>query len=49
MTFDFDAWCSQKLACVESALDGFIDASSPADMGVVMRYGVLGGGKRLRA
>jgi farnesyl diphosphate synthase len=49
MTFDFDVWCSQKLACVETALDGFIDASSPADMGVVMRYGVLGGGKRLRA
>ena len=49
MTFDFDVWCSQKLACVETALDEFIDASSPADMGVVMRYGVLGGGKRLRA
>ncbi|MDI9333437.1 MAG: polyprenyl synthetase family protein [Cytophagales bacterium] len=49
MTFDFDAWRAAKLARVEAALDGFIAAQSPADLGLVMRYGVLNGGKRLRA
>ncbi len=49
MTFDFDSWRKTQLACVESALDGFIEAHSPADLGVAMRYGVLEGGKRLRA
>ena len=49
MTFDFEAWRTGSLARVEAALDGFIDAHSPADLGVAMRYGVLGGGKRLRA
>ncbi len=49
MTFDFDSWRKTQLARVEAALDGFIDAHSPADLGVAMRYGVLEGGKRLRA
>jgi farnesyl diphosphate synthase len=49
MTFDFDNWRKKQLARVEAALDGFIDAHSPADLGVAMRYGVLEGGKRLRA
>ena len=49
MTFDFDVWRAASLARVEAALDGFIDAHSPADLGVAMRYGVLAGGKRLRA
>ena len=47
--FDFEMWRTAALARVETALDGFIDAHSPADLGVAMRYGVLGGGKRLRA
>lgn len=47
--FDFEAWRIESLARVDAALDGFIDAHSPADLGVAMRYGVLGGGKRLRA
>jgi farnesyl diphosphate synthase len=49
MTFDFDSWRTTQLKRVEAALDGFIDAHSPADLGVAMRYGVLEGGKRLRA
>jgi farnesyl diphosphate synthase len=47
--FDIEAWRRQALSCIEAALDEFIDASSPANLGVAMRYGVLGGGKRLRA
>ena len=49
MNFDFESWRRQALARVETALNSFIDAHSPADLGVAMRYGVLGGGKRLRA
>jgi len=49
MMFDFETWRSHQLERVEAALDGFIDAHSPADLGVAMRYGVLNGGKRLRA
>jgi farnesyl diphosphate synthase len=49
MTFDFDGWRTTQLQRVEVALDGFIDAHSPASLGTAMRYGVLGGGKRLRA
>ncbi len=49
MTFDFDGWRTTQLKRVETALDGFIDAHSPASLGTAMRYGVLGGGKRLRA
>jgi farnesyl diphosphate synthase len=47
--FDFESWRHQALSRVEVALEGFIDANSPANLGVAMRYGVLGGGKRLRA
>jgi farnesyl diphosphate synthase len=49
MNFDFEVWRTTQLARVETALDGFIDAHSPADLGTAMRYGILGGGKRLRA
>ena len=49
MIFDFEAWRDRQLKQVETALDGFIHAHSPADLGVAMRYGVLEGGKRLRA
>jgi farnesyl diphosphate synthase len=47
--FEFHNWRHQALARVETALEGFIEAHSPAELGVAMRYGVLGGGKRLRA
>lgn len=49
MTFDFQGWRKVQLTRVEAALDSLIDAHSPADLGVAMRYGVLEGGKRLRA
>lgn len=49
MNFDFDSWRKAQLARVEAALDGFIEAHSAADLGLAMRYGVLEGGKRLRA
>ncbi len=49
MTFDFEGWRKVQLTRVEAALDSLIDAHSPADLGVAMRYGVLEGGKRLRA
>jgi farnesyl diphosphate synthase len=49
MTFDFERWRTHQLQRVEAALDGLIEAHSPADLGVAMRYGVLEGGKRLRA
>ena len=49
IAFDFDSWVKTKLSDVEASLDGFIAPHSPAGLGEVMRYGVLGGGKRLRA
>ena len=49
MTVDFDRWRDTQLKRVETALDDFIAAHSPANLGAAMRYGVLAGGKRLRA
>lgn len=49
MSFDFESWRAQQMACVERALERFIAVQSPADLALVMRYGVLGAGKRLRA
>ena len=46
--FDLQAWMSPRLARVEQALSGWVDASAPAGLGVAMRYAVEGGGKRLR-
>ena len=43
-----DAWASQELAHVEAALEAWVPAQTPAGLGLVMRYGVLDGGKRLR-
>jgi farnesyl diphosphate synthase len=37
-----------ELAAFELALDGFVPNDAPAGIGEVMRYAVLGGGKRLR-
>lgn len=43
------AWSGQVLARVETALNEWVPISAPAGLGDVMRYGVLDGGKRLRA
>ncbi|MEY4764147.1 MAG: hypothetical protein RI907_820 [Pseudomonadota bacterium] len=48
-TMDFANWSAGVLARVESALDIWVPASAPAGLGDAMRYGVLDGGKRLRA
>jgi farnesyl diphosphate synthase len=46
---NLDVWARAQLDAVESALDCWVDASAPARLGEAMRYGVLDGGKRLRA
>jgi farnesyl diphosphate synthase len=45
---DFDHWVDASLAAFEAALDDLVPANAPAGLGEVMRYAVLGGGKRLR-
>ncbi|TAK91630.1 MAG: polyprenyl synthetase family protein [Aquabacterium sp.] len=45
----FKDWSATVLASVESALSDWVPASAPAGLGEAMRYGVLDGGKRLRA
>jgi farnesyl diphosphate synthase len=45
----FAVWTHASRARVEAALEDFIPADAPAGLGDVMRYAVLGGGKRLRA
>jgi farnesyl diphosphate synthase len=45
----FATWSADVLARVESALHEWVPASAPAGLGEAMRYGVLDGGKRLRA
>ncbi|MDE2594292.1 MAG: polyprenyl synthetase family protein [Burkholderiales bacterium] len=45
----FSTWSAQALARVEAALDQWVPADAPAGLGQAMRYGVLDGGKRLRA
>ena len=44
----FDDWAARQLAAVEAALESWVPADTPAGLGVAMRYGVLGAGKRLR-
>ena len=46
--FDLQAWMQPRLARVEQALSGWVDAAAPASLGQAMRYAVLDGGKRLR-
>ena len=46
---DFQTWSEAVLARVETALSEWVPASAPAGLGEAMRYGVLDGGKRLRA
>jgi farnesyl diphosphate synthase len=43
------SWSAEVLARVEAALSDWVPASAPAGLGDAMRYGVLDGGKRLRA
>jgi len=43
------SWSAQALTRVEAALDEWVPRSAPAGLGDAMRYGVLDGGKRLRA
>jgi farnesyl diphosphate synthase len=48
MPTSFDAWAREQLQWVESALERWVPADAPAELGLAMRYGVLDGGKRLR-
>ena len=43
------AWSAEVLDRVEAALSTWVPAHAPAGLGDAMRYGVLDGGKRLRA
>lgn len=45
----FSQWSAQALSRVEAALDEWVPNDAPAGLGAAMRYGVLDGGKRLRA
>ncbi len=45
----YATWSADVLARVESALSQWVPAAAPAGLGDAMRYGVLDGGKRLRA
>jgi farnesyl diphosphate synthase len=45
----FDQWEEQARQAVEACLECHVSPTAPARLGEVMRYGVLGGGKRLRA
>lgn len=48
MNFDLKQWSDQQLNNVEQALSFWVREQTPANLGEVMRYGVLDGGKRLR-
>ncbi len=48
MNFELKPWSEQQLALVEQALSFWVREQTPANLGEVMRYGVLDGGKRLR-
>jgi farnesyl diphosphate synthase len=45
----FEAWSRAQLHSVERALQTWVPADAPAGLGTAMRYGVLDGGKRVRA
>jgi len=44
-----DTWAGRALAEVEAALERWVPSDAPGGLGEAMRYGVLEGGKRLRA
>jgi farnesyl diphosphate synthase len=45
----FELWQQAELEAVEQALSDWVPTAAPAGLGQAMRYGVLDGGKRLRA
>jgi len=45
---DFSHWVRERQEDVEHALERWVSDASPAGLGLVMRYAVLDGGKRLR-
>ena len=45
----FETWSLGELEAVEAALAAWVPADAPSGLGDAMRYGVLEGGKRLRA
>jgi farnesyl diphosphate synthase len=45
---DFAHWVGTRQDDVERALERWVPADAPAELGIVMRYAVLDGGKRLR-
>jgi farnesyl diphosphate synthase len=45
----YQVWSGAVLSQVEQALEAWVPADAPAGLGDAMRYGVLDGGKRLRA
>ncbi len=45
----YQQWSGERLAQVEECLAQWVPADAPAGLGDAMRYGVLDGGKRLRA
>ena len=47
-TDDFSHWVRARQEDVEHALECWVSGDSPAGLGLVMRYAVLDGGKRLR-
>lgn len=48
MNFELKNWSEQQQVIVEQALSFWVREQTPANLGEVMRYGVLDGGKRLR-
>jgi len=45
---EFESWTRAELDAVESAMQAWVPANTPAGLGLAMRYGVLDGGKRVR-
>jgi len=45
----FDPWAAAEADAVESALQAWVPSDAPSGLGLAMRYGVLDGGKRVRA
>ncbi len=49
MNSRFENWAEEVRQQVENSLEAWVPQQAPAGLGQAMRYGVLGGGKRLRA
>jgi farnesyl diphosphate synthase len=46
---EFNDWVATQLEAIEAALNAWVPADAPAQLGLAMRYAVLDAGKRLRA